>query len=87
MKELTQIIVTSPDLFNITDAAKELKITRMTLYRWMTSDKIAVIRLGGVWYIPRSEIDKKLRDGYGKVVEVAKVAPNGVDDADKSNSR
>jgi excisionase family DNA binding protein len=85
MKEITQIVVTNPDLFNITDAAKELGVSRMTIYRWMASNKLRAIKFGGVWFIPSSEVDKLRADVVGEEVGVAQVAPTGVDDAKSTN--
>ena len=81
---MNEIIVTTDDLFNISQAADKLHVTRMTVYRWLASGKLISIKLGGMPFIPKSEIDRLLRTGSGEE-EVAKVAPIGVDDADTNN--
>jgi len=44
------------DLLTVGKAAKELGKARMTLYRWIRAGRIISIELGGVLFIPASEI-------------------------------
>jgi excisionase family DNA binding protein len=65
MSDTTEIKVKTNDLLSVADAAKKLKLARYTIYRWASTGKIIGIRLGGVLFIPKSEIErlKKEREG------------------------
>ena len=52
------IRVESTDLLSIQQTAKELNIPRTTLYRWAERGKILTIRLGGILFVPKSEIER-----------------------------
>ena len=54
----------SDDIVSISDAAKELHVTRATLYRWIDRGKIQSLMFGGYRAIPKSEV-ARLR-GSGK---------------------
>ena len=55
--------------FSITDplsvgrAAKELSVSRWTLYTWISREKISAFKLGGILFIPRSEIERFQNQG------------------------
>ena len=53
-----EIIMTSDDLVSIQQAADALKKSRPTIYRWVETGKIQSAKFGGVYYIPRSEIER-----------------------------
>ncbi|GAI98603.1 unnamed protein product [marine sediment metagenome] len=55
MKEIT---VTTNDLMSVQDAAKVLNRHRYQIYRWIDAGKIISIRLGGILFIPKSEIER-----------------------------
>ena len=55
MKEIT---VTTNDLMSVQDTAKELGRHRYQIYRWIESGKIVAIKLGGILFIPKSEIER-----------------------------
>ena len=55
---MKQIIVTTDDLLSVQDAAKMLGRPRLTIYRWISAGKITSIKLGGILYIPKSEVEK-----------------------------
>ncbi len=55
------IKVETTDLISIQQAAKELGRPRATVYRWAEKDKIITIRLGGILFVPTSEI-KRLKN-------------------------
>jgi len=57
-----EIKVTTSDLCSVAEAAKILGRSRLTIYRWIEKDEIAAIKLGGVLFIPRSEVDRKDRE-------------------------
>ena len=52
------IRVESADLMSMQEAARELGIPRTTLYRWAQRQKIITIRLGGVLFVPISEVGR-----------------------------
>ena len=55
MKEIT---VTTNDLMSVQDAAKVLNRHRYQIYRWIDAGKIISIKLGGILFIPVSEIER-----------------------------
>ena len=55
MKEIT---VLTNDLMSVQDAAKELRRHRYQVYRWVGSGKITAIKLGGILFVPKSEIER-----------------------------
>jgi len=52
------IRVETNDLISIQQAAKELGRPRATIYRWAEKGKIITIRLGGILFVPKSEIER-----------------------------
>ena len=52
------IRVETTDLISIQQAAKELGRPRATVYRWAEKGKIITIRLGGILFVPKSEIER-----------------------------
>lgn len=57
-----EIKVQSEDLLTVPLAAKQLGKPKMTLYRWVhaTPPKINYVQLGGVFFIPKSEVERLL---------------------------
>ena len=55
MKEIT---IRTNDLVSVQDVAKALNRHRYQIYRWLAADKIKCIKLGGVIFIPASEIER-----------------------------
>ena len=53
-----KLIFESADLLSIKDAATELDISRMTLYRWVESGKIQAVQVGSQRAIPKAEIER-----------------------------
>ncbi len=53
-----EVTVTTSDLLSIAQAAKELGVHRITLYRWIKAKKIISARFGGFLFIPKSEIER-----------------------------
>jgi len=54
------IIVFTPDLLSVQDAARLLGKPRSTAYRWIHSGHLLTIRLGGVLFVPTSEVERLL---------------------------
>lgn len=52
------IKISTDDLVSVAQAAKELGHPRVTIYRWVEAGKILGVKLGGVLYIPRSEVER-----------------------------
>ena len=50
------------ELYTVPEAAKQLEKTHVTLYRWIKADSLIAVRLGGILFIPRSEIDRIKRN-------------------------
>ena len=48
----------APDFFTVPSAAKELGKPEMTLYRWIKSGKLIAITVGGILFVPPSEIER-----------------------------
>ena len=55
---MDSIRVTSEDLQSVGRAAKELKISRVTAYQWIKDGKLLTIKLGGILFVPRSEVER-----------------------------
>ena len=51
-----EIKIKSDDLLTVPAAAKQLVRSKMTLYRWIKANKIIYAELGGVLFIPKSEV-------------------------------
>ena len=58
MSNKTEIKITTSDLFSVADAAKELGRPRITIYRWIEAGKVVGIKLGGILFIPRGEVER-----------------------------
>lgn len=55
------IRVETTDLMSVQQAAKELGRPRATVYRWAEKGKIITIRLGGILFIPKSEVERLIK--------------------------
>ncbi len=53
-----EIRIKTDDLVSVADAAKILERPRLTIYRWMDAGKIVGIKLGGVLFIPKTEVER-----------------------------
>lgn len=53
-----EIKVTTADLVSVAEAAKQLGLARYTIYRWVDAGKILAVRLGGILFIPKSEVQR-----------------------------
>lgn len=62
MKDINKFTVTTDDVLSISQAAKALNITRMTIYRWLHAGKIIAIKLGSERYILKTEIERIVAD-------------------------
>ena len=55
---MDSIKVTSDDLMSVGRAAKVLNMPRLKLYRWISAGKVVYIKLGGILFVPRSEVER-----------------------------
>ena len=62
-----EIKVATSDLMSVAQAAGELERPRSTIYRWVEAGKIVGIKLGGIIFIPKSEVER-----VAKVIEEKK---------------
>jgi excisionase family DNA binding protein len=46
--------------FTIAEAAKELKVSKQTVYRWIEDEKIPTEKIGGIVLVEKKEIQKKV---------------------------
>ena len=52
------ITINTDDILSVAETAKILNKPPLTIYRWIAGNKITAIRLGGVLFVPRSEIER-----------------------------
>lgn len=57
-----EIKVTTTDLLSVAEAAKQLGLARYTVYRWVETGKIICIKLGGIIFIPKAEVERLKRE-------------------------
>ena len=53
-----EIKVATSDLVSVAQAARELERPRSTIYRWVDAGKIIGIKLGGIIFIPKTEVER-----------------------------
>jgi len=58
VKQKTAITITTDDLVTVADAAKALEKHIATIYRWHESRQIVGVKLGGILFIPVSEVKR-----------------------------
>ena len=65
VEEGVTIKINTSDLVSVQDAAKELGRPRITIYRWIEAGKIIGIKLGGIIFIPTSEVERLKNEKVG----------------------
>lgn len=55
---MESIKVTTDDLMSVGRAAKALNKSRVTLYQWIKDNKVNTIKLGGILFVPKSEVER-----------------------------
>lgn len=55
---LGEIKVQSEDIVTVPEAAKRLGKPKMTVYRWIDAGKVVCFKLGGILFIPISEVER-----------------------------
>ena len=53
-----EINITTSDLLTVQEAATRLRKPRLTIYRWVKANKILGVKLGGILYISKSEVER-----------------------------
>ncbi|MBA7655928.1 hypothetical protein ES703_63839 [subsurface metagenome] len=53
------IRIKTDDFLSVGKAAKALGTSRWSIYRWVDAKKIIGVKLGGILFIPISEIERK----------------------------
>ena len=66
-----EIKVTTDDLVSVADAARALGRPKMTIYRWVDASKIVGIKLGGMLFIPKTEVERLKREINEQAAESA----------------
>ena len=52
------ITIETDSLLSVAQVAKILNKPRLTIYRWIKAEKLQAIKLGGILFIPRSELKR-----------------------------
>ncbi|MBT9133020.1 MAG: hypothetical protein DDT33_01551 [Firmicutes bacterium] len=55
---MPQVTISTDDLVSVITAAYLLDRPRITIYRWIEKGKINAIKFGGVWFVPRDEVER-----------------------------
>lgn len=59
--------VTTADLLTVPQVSKTLGVHHATIYRWIDAGKILGIKIGGILFIQRSEVERlKNKQGAGE---------------------
>lgn len=53
---VTEFTIETDDLMTLPDTARELNQSEVDFYRWAERGKIIAIRLGGILFVPKSEV-------------------------------
>jgi len=54
----SEIRLVTTDLMSVQDAAKALNRPRVTIYRWIAKRKLLSVKLGGIYCVPVSEVER-----------------------------
>jgi len=49
-------------MLTVKEVAEKMKVTKVTVYRWIKNKQIKVIRIGGTIRIPESELTLKRKE-------------------------
>jgi len=53
-----EITIDTRDLVSVKDTASILNCHRYQIYRWVNGKKLIGVKLGGVLFIPRTEVER-----------------------------
>ena len=56
-----KVVIDTSTLQTIDQAATQLKVARMTIYRWLKEERICGVKIGNKTLFPQSEIDRILK--------------------------
>ncbi|MBA7621836.1 hypothetical protein ES703_29204 [subsurface metagenome] len=59
---MESIKVTTDDLLSVGRAAKNLNVSRVTAYQWIKDGKLNTIKLGGILFVPISEVERLMNE-------------------------
>jgi len=63
---MAKLLVNTNEVVTIPEAAKLLKVSEMTIFRWLKAGKINRIKLSNRTVIPKSEIKRVRKSKGGK---------------------
>lgn len=66
-----EVKVSTTDLVSVAQAAESLDRPRITIYRWIERGKIIGIKLGGILFIPKSEVERVKNEQATRMEPVA----------------
>ena len=69
-----EILIQTKDLVSVKEAAEALGIARVTVYKQISRGELLSCRLGGSLYVPRSEVERILKERGVKGVPPTKWA-------------
>lgn len=67
-----QIKIRTDDVVSINQAAEQIGVDRVTIYRWIAKGDIISVRFGDVQYIPKSEIVRLVNERKARQAETPK---------------
>lgn len=53
-----ELRVLTDDFITVPEAARELGKPKVTLYRWIASNKLIAVTFGGKLFVPKSEVER-----------------------------
>jgi len=53
-----ELRVLTDDFVTVPEAAKQLGKPKVTLYRWIDSNRLIAVTFGGILFVPKSEIER-----------------------------
>jgi excisionase family DNA binding protein len=63
VEKMPIIEVNTDELVSVDQASQETGVPRPTLYRWINQNKVNAFKIGGVIFIPKTEISKLRKKG------------------------
>lgn len=55
-----------PDFYLVDELAEKLRVSRMTIYRWIKSGKLTAMKLGKEFRIDREEFERLIKQSTNK---------------------
>jgi len=57
-EQRTTINLMTDDFLSVGKAAKALGTSRWSVYRWIEAQKIIAVKVGGMLFVPKSEVER-----------------------------